>query len=207
PAGTGIVGYRLYVSASGGATQTETLALPAQLSCTAAPQAPLVGSCLPGQPITLIALTATTQAGPPPGTAAAATAMATAHTTAGIRQVGLPPQMLPFVDTAIAGFYPVTVTSATTLAQGQDEMGELAYPANFFNSPGAVYRICGGGVATPSIASVAGTWTIAIGPRVSSAGFSATTQRVVVPWGMVASMQWTAAVNNFDFCATASRQP
>jgi len=200
PAGTGIVGYRLYVSASGGATQTETLALPAQLSCTAAPQAPLVGSCLPGQPITLIALTTTTQAGPPIGTAAAASAMNTSHTTALLHQSHVAPLNLPFVTTAGPGFFPVTVTSATAMAQSVASMGELPYSAGFFNTLGATYRICGGGVTTPSAATVAGTWEISIGPRVSSAGLSTTTQEPVSVISFTASKQFTAVLTNFDFC-------
>ncbi len=93
---------------------------------------------------------------------------------------------------------PVTVTSATTLVVGFDVMGELAYPAGYFNTQNGVYRICGGGVTTPSAATVAGTWTLRIGPRQNSAGTSGA--QVAVPWGFVASRQWTAAASHFDFC-------
>lgn len=198
PTGTGIVGYRLYVSATGGATQTETLAAPAQLTCTAAPLSPLPGTCAAGSAILLTALTATTAAGPPQGTSGAATALSSAHTTVVPKQSGIPPTMLPFNDTAAPGYWPVTVTSATTLAAGFDVMGELQYPAGFFNSLGSVYRVCGGGVVTPSAATVAGTWTIRIGPRQNSAGTSGA--QVAVPFGWVASTTWTAALYHFDFC-------
>lgn len=198
PVGTGIIGYRLYVSASGGATQTETVAAPANLSCTIAVASPLAGTCVPGLPITLVSLPATTNAGPPSGTSGAATAMNNAHTTAVVRSTTTYPDMLPFNSTAAAGYFPVTVTSATTLAVGYDVMGALPYPAGYFNTLGATYRICGGGVVTPSAATVAGTWTIRIGPRQNSAGTS--TMQVAVPFGFVASNQWTAALSHFDFC-------
>jgi len=198
PAGTGIVGYRLYVSASGGTTQTETVAAAANLSCTAAPLSPLAGTCAAGAAITLISLPATTNAGPPPGTAGAATALSSAHTTVVAKQSGIPPTMLPFNDTAAPGYWPVTVTSATTLVVGFDVMGELQYPAGFFNTLGSSYRICGGGVTTPSAATVAGTWNIRIGPRENSAGTSG--EHAIVPFGFVASNQWTAALSHFDFC-------
>lgn len=197
PAATGIVGYRLYVSASGGATQTETLAT--SITCgVAATLSPLADTCGPAGTITLTALPATTNAGPPQGTSGAATALSSAHTTVVAKQSGQPPAMLPFNDTAIAGYWPVTVTSATTLAAGFDVMGELPYPAGFFNTLGATYRICGGGVTTPSAATVAGTWAIRIGPRENSAGTSG--EVIAVPFGMVASRQWTAALSHFDFC-------
>lgn len=198
PTGTGIVGYRLYVSATGGATQTETLAAPAQITCTAAPLSPLPGTCAAGASILLTALPATTAAGPPQGTSGAATALSSAHTTVVTKQAGIAPTMLPFNDTAAPGYFPVTVTSATTLAAGFDVMGELQYPAGFFNSLGSMYRICGGGVVTPSAATVAGTWNIRIGPRENSAGTSG--EHAVVPFGFVASNQWTAAASHFDFC-------
>lgn len=198
PAGTGIVGYRLYVSATGGATQTETLAAAAQVTGTVAPLCPLPACWAPASAIVLTALPATTAAGPPQGTAAAATSLASAHTTVVAKQSGLPPTMLPFNDTAAPGYFPVTVTSATTLAAGFDVMGELPYPAGFFNSLGSIYRICGGGVTTPSAATVAGTWNIRIGPRENSAGTSG--EHAIVPFGFVASNQWTAAASHFDFC-------
>jgi hypothetical protein len=198
PTGTGIVGYRLYVSASGGATQTETLVAPAQMIFTSAPLCPLVGCIAPATAVTLTALPATTAAGPPQGTAAAATSLASAHTTVVAKQSGVPPTMLPFNDTAAPGYWPVTVTSATTLAAGFDVMGELPYPAGFFNTLGSVYRVCGGGVVTPSAATVAGTWNIRIGPRENSAGTSG--EHAIVPFGFVASNQWTAALSHFDFC-------
>jgi hypothetical protein len=198
PTGTGIVGYRLYVSATGGATQTETLAAAAQVSGTAAPLCPLPACWAPGVAIVLTALPATTAAGPPQGTAAAATSLASAHTTVVIKQTGIPPTMLPFNDTAAPGFFPVTVTSATTLAAGFDVMGELQYQAGFFNNLGGKYQICGGGVTTPSAATVAGTWALRIGPRENSAGTSG--EHIAVPWGFVASRQWTAAASVFTFC-------
>lgn len=198
PTGTGIVGYRLYVSASGGTTQTETVALAANLSGTVAPLCPLPGCMAPGVAITLISLPATTNAGPPPGTAGAATALNSAHTTVGIRQGGTVPSLLPFASSGAAGSWPVTVTSATTLVAGFDVMGELQYPAGFFNSLGSTYRICGGGVETPSAATVAGTWTIRIGPRVNSAGTAPS--NTAVSWGFAASTLFTAAASNFDFC-------
>lgn len=194
----GAVGCRLYVSATGGTTQTETLAAPAQITCaTSAPLSPLAGTCGAGV-ITLTALPATTAAGPPQGTAGAATALSSAHTTVVAKQAGIPPTMLPFNDTAAPGYWPVTVTSATTLVAGFDVMGELQYPANFFNSLGSKYQICGGGVTTPSAATVAGTWNIRIGPRENSAGTSG--EHAIVPFGFVASRQWTAAASHFDFC-------
>lgn len=198
PTGTGIVGYRVYVSASGGATQTETLEPAANLVCAAAPLSPLPGTCGAGAAILITALPATTAAGPPQGTSGAATALSAAHTTVVAKQSGIPPTMLPFNDTAAPGYFPVTVTSATTLAAGFDVMGELQYPAGFFNSLGSVYRICGGGVTTPSAATVAGTWNIRIGPRENSAGTSG--EHAIVPFGFVASNLWTAASNHFDFC-------
>lgn len=198
PTGTGIVGYRLYVTASGGGTQTETVALAANLSGTVAPLCPLPGCMAPGVAITLISLPATTNAGPPPGTAGAATALNAAHTTVLIKQAGLFPTMLPFANSMGPGAYPTTVTSATTLVAGFDVMGELQYPAGFFNSQGSNYRICGGGVVTPSVATVAGTWTIRLGPRVNSAGTAPSNPGV--SFGFVASNQWTAAASNFDFC-------
>lgn len=198
PAGTGIVGYRLYASASGGATQTETLAGAAQLSGTVATLCPLPACMAPGSAIVLTALPATTAAGPPEGTSGAATALSSAHTTVVAAHVGVEPSMMPFVETAAAGFFPVTVTSATTLAAGFDVMGELQYPAGYFNSLGATYRICGGGVTTPSAATVAGTWTLRIGPRANQAGTS--TAQVVVPWNLAASTLFTAALAHFDFC-------
>lgn len=194
----GAVGCLLYVSATGGTTQTETRASSAQVTCAvAAPAAPINGACGAGV-ITLTALPATTAAGPPPGTAGAATALSSAHTTVVAKQAGVAPGMLPFNDTAAPGYWPVTVTSATTLVVGFDVMGELAYPAGYFNTQNGVYRICGGGVTTPSAATVAGTWTLRIGPRQNSAGTSGA--QVAVPWGMVASRQWTAALSHFDFC-------
>lgn len=199
PTGTGIVGYRLYVTASGGATQTETLVTTAQMTCTAAALSPLPNTCAPGLPIILTALPATTAAGPPQGTSGAATSLSAAHTTVVIRQQGISPAMLPFADTAAAGFFPVTITSATTLAAGFDVMGELQYPAGFFNTVGATYRVCGGGVTTPSAATVAGTWTIRIGPRQNSAGTSGA--QVAIPWNFAASTLFTAALAHFDFCA------
>lgn len=198
PAGTGIVCYRLYVSASGGTTQTETLVAPAQMTFTQAPLSPLPGCIQPATAVILTALPATTAAGPPQGTSAAATALSSAHTTVVAQQVSHLPSMMPFVDQTFPGFFPVTVTSATTLAAGFDVMGELQYPAGFFNSPGSKWRICGGGVATPSAATVAGTWAIRIGPRENSAATSG--EVIVVPLGMVASRQWTAALTHFDFC-------
>jgi hypothetical protein len=198
PVGTGIVGYRLYVSASGGATQTETLATTANMTCTAAPLSPLPNTCATNSAIILTSLPATTNAGPPQGTSGAATSLASAHTTVIAQNVGQMPVMLPFTNVAAAGFFPVTVTSATTLAAGFDVMGELQYPAGFFNTVGATYRVCGGGVTTPSAATVAGTWTLRIGPRQNSAGTSGS--QVAVPFGFVASNQWTAAASHFDFC-------
>lgn len=198
PTGTGIVGYRLWVSASGGATQTETLALASNVSGTAAPLCPLPACWAPGVAIVLTSLPATTNPGPPQGTSGAATALSSAHTTVVIKQTGVPPTMLPFVDSAAPGFWPVTVTSATTLAAGFDVMGELQYPAGYFNNLGGKYRICGGGVTTPSAATVAGTWNIRIGPRENSAGTSG--EHAMVPFGFVASNQWTAALSHFDFC-------
>jgi len=198
PTGTGIVCYRLYVSASGGATQTETLATSANVTATQSPLSPLPNCWVPGQAIVLTSLPATTNAGPPQGTAGAATALSSAHTTVVIRQTSIPPSMLPFNDSAAPGYWPVTVTSATTLAAGFDVMGELQYPAGYFNTLGSKYRICGGGVTTPSAATVAGTWNIRIGPRENSAGTSG--EHAVVPWGFVASNQWTAAASHFDFC-------
>lgn len=192
----GVVGCRLYVSASGGATQTETLAT-AVTCATAAPLSPLPNTCGPGV-MTLTALPATTNAGPPQGTSGAATSLSSAHTTVVNKQAGIPPTMLPFNDTAAPGYWPVTVTSATTLAAGFDVMGELPYPAGFFNSLGSVYLICGGGVTMPSAATVAGTWNIRIGPRENSAGTSG--EHAIVPFGFVASNLWTAASNHFDFC-------
>lgn len=198
PATTGCVGFRLYVSASGGTTQTETLAAAAQVTGTVAPLCPLPACWAPATAILLTALPATTAAGPPQGTAAAATSLASAHTTVVNRQSGYSPSMLPFNDTAFAGFWPVTVTSATTLVAGFDVMGELQYPAGFFNTLGGSYRICGGGVVTPSAATVAGTWNLRFGPRENSAGTSG--EVAVVPFGFVASNQWTAALSHFDFC-------
>lgn len=199
PVSTGCVGYRLYVSASGGATQTETLASAANVTGTVAPLCPLQSCWAVAQPITLISLPATTNNGPPQGTSGAATALSSAHTTVVAAHVGSSPTMMPFVETAAAGFFPVTVTSATTLAAGFDAMGELQYPAGYFNSLGATYRVCGGGVVTPSAATVVGTWTLRIGPRQNSAGTSGA--QVAVPWNFVASTSFTAALTAFDFCA------
>lgn len=199
PTGTGIVGYRVYVSASGGATQTETLEPAANLVCAAAPLSPLPGTCGAGAAILITALPATTAAGPPQGTSGAATSLSAAHTTVLSHQGGQIPAMLPFNDTAAAGYFPVTVTSATTLAAGFDVFGELPYPAGFFNTLGATYRVCGGGVTTPSAATVAGTWTIRIGPRQNSAGTSGS--QVAIPWNLAASTLFTAALAHFDFCA------
>lgn len=198
PTGTGIVGYRVYVSASGGATQTETLEPAANLVCGSAPLSPLPGTCGAGSAILITALPATTAAGPPQGTSGAATALSSAHTTVVAKQAGIPPTMLPFNDTAAPGFFPVSVTSATTLAAGFDVMGELQYPANYFNTLGAKFQICGGGVTTPSAATVAGTWTLRLGPRQNSAGTSGA--QVAVPWNFAASTLFTAALAHFDFC-------
>lgn len=198
PTGTGIVGYRVYVSATAGTTQTETLEPAANLVCAAAPLSPLPGTCGAGAAILITALPATTAAGPPPGTAGVATALSSAHTTVVNKQSGTLPVMLPFADTFGAGSFPVTVTSATTLVVGFDVMGEIQYPAGLFNVQGATFRICGGGVTTPSAATVAGTMNIHIGPRENSAGTS--TEVVVVPFSFVASTLFTAALNAFDFC-------
>lgn len=199
PVSTGCVGYRLYVSASAGATQSETLALAANVTGTVAPLCPLPACWAVAQPITLISLPATTNAGPPQGTSGAATSLSAAHTTVVAAHVGSSPTMMPFVETAASGFFPVSVTSATTLAAGFDVMGELQYPAGYFNSLGATYRVCGGGVTTPSAATVAGTWTLRIGPRQNSAGTSGA--QVAVPWNFSASTLFTAALAHFDFCA------
>lgn len=198
PTGTGIVGYRVYVSASGGATQTETLEPAANLVCAAAPLSPLPGTCGAGASILITALPATTAAGPPQGTSGAATSLSAAHTTIVTKQSGIAPTMLPFNDSAAPGYFPVTVTSATTLAAGFDVFGELPYPAGYFNTLGSSYRVCGGGVVTASAATVAGTWTIRIGPRQNSAGTSGA--QVAVPFGLVASNLFTAALTHFDFC-------
>lgn len=198
PVGTGIVGYRVYVSATAGTTQTETLAVAAQLSGTIAPLCPLPGCMAPATAIVLTALPATTSAGPPPGTAAAATALSAAHTTVVNKQSGTLPVMLPFADTFGVGSFPVTVTSATTLVVGFDVMGEIQYPAGFFNNQGNTYTICGGGTTTPSAATVAGTWNLRIGPRENSAGTS--TEVPVAPIAFIASTMWTGAANTFDFC-------
>lgn len=194
----GAVGCRLYVSATAGATQTETLAVVGtQVTCAAAPLSPLPNTCGPGL-MTLIALPATTAAGPPQGTSGAATALSSAHTTVVIKQTGIAPTMLPFNDTGAPGYWPVAITSATTLAAGFDVMGELQYPAGYFNTLGAKFQICGAGVTTPSAATVAGTWAIRIGPRENSAATSG--EQIAVPFGFIATKQWTAAASHFDFC-------
>jgi hypothetical protein len=198
PTGTGIVGYELFVSASGGATQTETQALAANMTFTQSALCPVAACIAPGTAVTLTSLPATTNPGPPQGTSGAATALASAHTTVVIKSTGIPPTMLPFNDTAGPGYFPVTVTSATTLAAGFDVMGELPYPAGFFNNLNGKYQVCGGGVTTPSAATVAGTWALRLGPRENSAGTSG--EHIVVPFGFVATNQWTAAASHFDFC-------
>lgn len=197
---TGAVGCRLYVSATGGTTQTETLAT-AVTCATPAPLSPLPNTCGPGV-MTLTSLPTTTAAGPPPGTAGAATALSAAHTTVVSKQSGQLPTMLPFADTFGAGAFPVTVTSATTLVVGFDVMGEIQYPANYFSSVGATYQVCGGGVTTPSAATVAGVWTLRFGPRQNSAGTSGA--QIVVPYSFVASTLFTAALNAFDFCTNVT---
>lgn len=194
PTGTGIVGYHVWVSASGGATQTETLVPAASLICGAAPLSPVPNSCAPGVPITITALPPTTAAGVPVGTAAAATALATAHTTAVIRQMGTPPFMSPFVNVAPAGFFNVTATSAA----GSQTMGELQYPAGLFNSLGRSFRLCFGGVTTPSAPTVVGTWAVTVGQRQNSAATASTA--TAQTWKFVASTQWTAAPSTFESC-------
>ena len=196
PVGTGIVGYRVYATAAAGASLSETQVAVANMTYTVAPQCPLVNCVLPAAAVIITSLPAATNAGPIVGATGAA--VSAAHTTIAIRQGHVAPLMLPFQNAVPAGGFAVTATSPASPGY---EMGEIAYPAGFFNSQSSTYRICGGGVATATAATVAGQWNIAIGPRVNSLGYAVTTQQIAVSYLQIASMNWTAGgVQNFAFC-------
>lgn len=129
---TGAVGYRLYMSAAGGAAGSEILYAP---TCTASTlQSVLPNVCAIGSNATITAVITGTQTVP---------AISTAYSRAGGSSQAYPP--FPALGTVTAG------TTAT--------MGLINFPVGYFNELGRSIQVCGNGYATTNATS--GTLTLA----------------------------------------------
>jgi hypothetical protein len=178
------VGYRLYLSANGGATLSEILYAPTSAGCTAAANSVIVTACsLTSNSVVTAIITGT--AGIPKSGVVSGGSGATA--------VGyLPFRTLP----AIPGFQTVygpfpAITTVTTVQPA----AEVVIPAGYFNTLGQATRVCLAGVGTPAAATVAGTFNLTLGPR------QATGVQTIDSVPFTASSTWNpAAASNWTYC-------
>lgn len=173
PAATGAVGWRLYITAASGATQTEILYTPTCSSTSAiANQSTFVSGtvCPIGASGTVGAIVTGTATIPTTGTAYPRLAGA-------------------------SGSYPPFTALGTVAAAATGVLGNVNFPAGYLNVLGRSIEVCGNGYATTN--STAGTLTLST-TLASIPGVTTITPFTAVSGSTAASAQ----ADPFDFCIT-----
>ncbi|HLJ88825.1 MAG TPA: hypothetical protein VKZ53_18545 [Candidatus Angelobacter sp.] len=184
------VGYRVYLSASGGASLSEILYAPVAAGCTASGTSVVVSACALTSNAVVASLTSNTAGVPTQGAASLGLATATGL---------LPVSNLPTNPGFQTVYGPFSAITAVTTAQ---IAAEVPLPAQFFNTGlEKAYRVTLSGVGTAAAATVAGSFKLTLGPR---QGTSPTGVQTIDTVNFTASTIWPAAAANWTYSTVCS---